>query len=89
MKRRTTRMTTKGQVVIPKQYRDQSDLYVGDSIRLTVQREGIRIAKRSGWARATAGCLASSRPPLEPDELDELMERAALREARDEWGALD
>jgi AbrB family looped-hinge helix DNA binding protein len=84
-----SRMTTKGQVVIPKQIRDQVGLHVGDSLRLVREGENLHITRRSGWARATAGCLPSSLPPLEPEELDELIERAALDEARDEWGARD
>jgi AbrB family looped-hinge helix DNA binding protein len=89
MKPHTTRMTTKGQVVIPKDLRDGADMHVGDSLSLTSQDEDVRIAKRTGWARATAGCLASSQPSMEPEELDELMERAALRETREKWGDLD
>ncbi len=89
MKSRTTRMTTKGQVVIPKRLRDLAGMDVGDSIRLTSHGDTIHIARRSGWARATAGCLTSSRPPMEPDELDDLVERVSLQEAHDEWKALD
>ena len=82
-----SRMTTKGQVVIPKQIRDQAGLHVGDSIRLVRDGEEVHISRRSGWARATAGSLPSTLPPLEPDELEERIERAALEESRDEWGA--
>ena len=81
-----SRMTTKGQVVIPKQLRDQVGLHVGDPLRLVRDGETIQVVKRSGWARATAGSLPSSLPPLGPEELDDLVERAALDEAHEEWG---
>jgi AbrB family looped-hinge helix DNA binding protein len=82
-----SRMTIKGQVVIPKEIRDQAGLHVGDSLRLEQAGNDIQITRRSGWARATAGILPSSLPPLEPEELDDLIERAAIEETHDEWGA--
>lgn len=81
-----TRINTKGQVVIPKELRDDADLGIGDSVRLVTGTTDVHLSKRSGWAEATAGCLPSSLPPIEPEELDELAERAAIEEIREKYG---
>lgn len=86
MRTRITRLTSKGQVVIPKYLRDQESLQIGDSITLLAQESDIHISRRSGWARATAGCLPSSLPPLEPATLDALAERIAVQEIREKYG---
>jgi AbrB family looped-hinge helix DNA binding protein len=86
MRTRITRLTSKGQVVIPKYLRDRTGLHIGDSLNLEDHEDNIRIAKRSGWARATAGCLPSSLPPLDPATLDELAERIAVQEIREKYG---
>lgn len=82
---RVTRVTTKGQVVIPKALRDRAGLTIGDSVSLTTNEERVHLTKRSGWARATAGCLPSSLPPIEPDAIDELAEHAANEELREKY----
>lgn len=87
MPTRHTRITKKGQLVIPKHLRDQNCLLIGDSVRIEDQAHAVRVVRRSGWARATAGSLASLGPLVQPEELDELAERAALQETRDQWGA--
>lgn len=86
MRGRVTRMTTKGQVVIPKVLRDRTGLGVGDSVSLAIKEEDVHLAKRSGWAKATAGCLASPHTPFEPQALDELSEQIAVQEAREKYG---
>lgn len=83
---RATRITTKGQVVIPKEFRDRTGLSIGDSVSLVIGEDEVRIANRTGWAQATAGCLESSLPPLEPSELDERAEQIALDETRKKYG---
>jgi AbrB family looped-hinge helix DNA binding protein len=86
MRTRVTRITSKGQVVIPKQFRDRTGLQIGDSLRLESHEDDIRVSKRSGWAKATAGCLPSSLAPLEPATIDELAERIAVQEVRKKYG---
>ncbi len=86
MPTRITRITSKGQVVIPKHFRDRTGLNIGDSLRLESHEDDIRIARRAGWARATAGCLPSSLSPIEPGTLDELAERIAVQEIREKYG---
>lgn len=87
--RRTTKITTKGQVVIPKHFRDMDDLHVGDSVSIVSDGTDICIAKRSGWARATAGSLSTPMPPLESDALDELADRVAIQEAHEEYKGVE
>lgn len=87
--RRTTKVTTKGQVVIPKHFRDMDDLHVGDSVSIVSDGTDIRIAKRSGWALATAGSLSTPLPPLEPDSLDELADRVAIQEAHEDYEGVE
>jgi hypothetical protein len=43
------------------------------------------VTRQIGWALATAGCLPSSLPPIEPDALDEWMEQIALQETRKKY----
>ncbi|HWV34888.1 MAG TPA: AbrB/MazE/SpoVT family DNA-binding domain-containing protein [Thermomicrobiales bacterium] len=81
-----TRVSAKGQVVIPKTIRDQKNLDVGDLVTLVSEDDRVRVDKRSGWARATAGCLPSSIPPLEPDALDDIIEQTTLQELREKYG---
>ena len=45
----------------------------------------VRITRRSGWARATAGLLASPRGRLEAHELDEWLERATDEAVQSDW----
>lgn len=85
MSARATRITSKGQVVIPKEIRDRTGLDIGDSVSLTSGEEGIRVVKRSGWARATAGTLPSPGGPIEPEELEAVLERAKDAEIVEEY----
>jgi AbrB family looped-hinge helix DNA binding protein len=83
---RATRLTSKGQVVIPKEIRDRTGLAIGDSLSLTSDEDGGRVVKRSGWARETAGCLPSRRNPIEPADLEELLEQIADRDVLNKYG---
>lgn len=86
MRQRATRLTSKGQVVIPKEIRDRTGLDIGDSVSLTSNEEGVRVVKRSGWARATAGTLPSPHGPIEPEELEALLERSKDTATIEEYG---
>lgn len=86
MRTRVTRITSKGQVVIPKEFRDLKDLHIGDSVLLASQEHDIRIDRRAGWARETAGCLAAPVPQMEPSMLDEMVDCDAIQDALEEYG---
>lgn len=75
-----SRITTKGQMVIPKRFRDLKGIRIGDSITLESHGDNVHVARRSGWARATAGSLPSPHGPIEPEELEEVLERTADEE---------
>lgn len=72
-----TRLTSKGQMVIPKRLRDLKGIRVGDSLTIESQGENVRVTRRSGWAQATAGTLPSPYGPVEPEEVEEILERTA------------
>jgi len=86
---RITKLTSKGQVVIPAQLRRQERLHIGDSVTLAAQDHDVQVSKRSGWAHATAGCLPSALPPIEPDALDEMTERLAIQETHEKYGVVE
>jgi bifunctional DNA-binding transcriptional regulator/antitoxin component of YhaV-PrlF toxin-antitoxin module len=86
MSLRVTRITTKGQAVIPKDLRDITGLGIGDSVSLAPEDDNVRVTRRASWARATAGLLPSSLPPIEPHMLEEMIARATDEEIYEKYG---
>lgn len=62
----------------------ERDERVQQQVRQDEQRIGV--SQGSGWARATAGSLPSRRGQIEPEELEELLERIADEEVLEKFG---
>ncbi len=83
----TTRMSSKGQVIIPKDLRDELGWQEGDELVVERQAEGVVLKRKSPFKRTTleevSGCLKPyySGPPKTVDEMN-----AAVGEAiRERW----
>jgi len=70
----TSRVTTKGQITIPKVLRDRLGLRPGDEVELTELEGGLRVQKRGGTSPFTRyrGYLRHLKGQ-EPDSLLEIM----------------
>jgi AbrB family looped-hinge helix DNA binding protein len=83
----TTRMSTKGQVIIPKDIRDASGLAPGATFTVTQRGGDIVLSPTKPFARRTieqiAGILRYDGPPVTLAEMDEGIAReAAARHTR-------
>jgi AbrB family looped-hinge helix DNA binding protein len=86
----TTRVSSKGQVVIPKSVRDRLDLRPGSDLSVEVRGDAMvlrRVKKKElrlptpEEVAAVAGCLDDGRPLLTPEEED----AAVAAHFRKEW----
>jgi AbrB family looped-hinge helix DNA binding protein len=73
----TTRMSTKGQVIIPKAIRDQIGSVAGTQYAVDIERGAIRLTPQADYrsrVEATtigdvAGCLTYSGPSVSPEQM--------------------
>ena len=81
---KTTRITRKGQVTIPKDLREEFGLEEGDEIRWEMTEDGIRVRKAT---RSTGrGMLVDEGVPKEKrEEMAEEMEAEIREKRRTEW----
>ncbi|AOW79510.1 AbrB family transcriptional regulator [Halodesulfurarchaeum formicicum] len=79
----TTRITRKGQVTIPKAFRDELGLDKGDEIRWEKTEDGIRIKKATG--SAGRGMLVEDVPADKREEMAEEMAAEIRKKRRTEW----
>jgi AbrB family looped-hinge helix DNA binding protein len=81
-----TRLSSKGQVVIPKALREERGWAPGTEFNVEVTRDGILLRPTPGspgtTAREVMGCLDYRGPPRSPAEMDEGIARAI----REKWG---
>ena len=75
------KLTSKGQITIPKEVRDYLKLRAGDSIRFDLQPNG-RVVLRSRNVRLMDLCGALKRPGQKPVSIEE-MNRAIAEAAAD------
>lgn len=83
----TTRVSTKGQVILPKAVRDQRRWSAGTRLVVENVEEGVllRAAPLFPPTRIedVIGCLNYKGPPLSLEDMDEAVAREARRRARD------
>lgn len=81
---RTTRITRKGQVTIPKELRDEYGLEEGDELRWEKTENGIAVRKAT--RSAGRGMLVDEDvPPETREEMAEAMESEIREKRRTEW----
>jgi AbrB family looped-hinge helix DNA binding protein len=78
----TTKLSSKGQVIIPKALREAYNWQVGLEFMVIDTGNGILLKPVQTFATTTleqvAGCLAYERPPTSLDDMDSAVRRAVL-----------
>lgn len=76
-------VNSKGQVTLPKPIRDRLGLKAGDRIAFAIEEDGtLRVTPITGSVMALAGVLPQPATPLSQDEMDEAIDREAVRRNR-------
>lgn len=88
MIRYSSKLSEKGQVVIPAQLQRQMDLASGEVVQVQSEESMIVIEQIPGWVEATRGTLATNHAQLEPDQLEALIEATAIIESFQAFGKL-
>lgn len=84
----TTKVSQKGQIVIPAAVQERMDLKDGVTVVIQLVDSAAVIEKAPRWVELTRGALVSEHPQLEPDDLEELIEATALIETFTKLGNL-
>jgi AbrB family looped-hinge helix DNA binding protein len=81
---KTTRITRKGQVTIPKELREEFGLEAGDELRWETTEDGIRVRKAT--QSAGRGMLVDDDvPEAKREEMAKAMEAEIREQRRTEW----
>jgi AbrB family looped-hinge helix DNA binding protein len=82
----TTKLSSKGQVIIPKSIRDAHDWRAGITLDISEHEEGILLRPSRPYARTSlddvAGCLEWSGPTITIEEMDKAVAEEAGRRAK-------
>lgn len=84
----TSRISAKGQIVIPTGVQHELSLEDGVVVNIRVDGQGAILEKQASWVEATRGALSTNHPQIEPDELEALIEATALLEMYEKYGEL-
>lgn len=83
----TTRLSSKGQVIIPKQIRVVRHWEPGQELEVVELEEGVLLKPRSMFptmkVEEVAGCLAFQGPPKSLADMEEAVRKGALESNRD------
>ena len=78
-----TRLSSKGQVIIPKAVRERHGWGAGTELEVEDRDEAVVLRAASPWPRTTleqvVGCLHHEGPPLSVEEMDAAVAREAKR----------
>lgn len=80
------KVSAKGQLVIPSKVQEELGLADGVTVIIRTNDNAAIVEKRPSWVEQTRGALPSKHPPLEPEELEELIEATALIDAYSKFG---
>lgn len=86
MVRATSKISVKGQVVIPVSMQRQLNLDDGTTLELQAEDSTITLKKTPGWVEETRGSLPSNHGQIEPEQLEALIEAATLIESYQTFG---
>jgi AbrB family looped-hinge helix DNA binding protein len=82
----TTKLSSKGQVIIPKSVREAYDWHAGMTFDICEHGDGILLRPSRPFQRTSldevAGCLTWSGPALTIEEMDEAVRKEARRRAK-------
>jgi len=83
----TTRLSSKGQVIIPKSIRQSHRWLIGQEFTVEDTGEGVLLRPKSPFPRTTveevAGCLKYSGPPKTLEEMEDAIRKGVLEQWRD------
>lgn len=79
----------KGQMTLPAEIREDLELEEGDVIFLRKENGMYTLSAGESWANRTAGTLESNLPPLEPEELEEIIRDAVDSGMLEKFGELE
>ena len=83
----TTRLSSKGQVIIPKAIRETYRWAIGQEFIVEDTGEGILLRPKSPFPRTTveevAGCLKYSGPPKSLEQMEDAIKEGAQEQRRD------
>ncbi|MCA9834710.1 MAG: AbrB/MazE/SpoVT family DNA-binding domain-containing protein [Thermomicrobiales bacterium] len=82
----STKVSAKGQVVIPTSVQHQLDMEDGVTLLIKLEGEHLVLERPQSWVATTRGSLVSHHPQLDPEALEELIEATALVEAFAKYG---
>lgn len=79
------KVTRKGQVTIPAEYRDKFDLHEGDLVTFGEADGGVLVRSQRDIVRRTAGSLSkyAKNRPVTDEEMDASIERAVVEDYLD------
>lgn len=81
----TTKLSSKGQVIIPKAFRDHQKWPVGLELVVTEVGDGVLIKPKAVFAATTLSEVAACLAPTGKRKSDEDIERALKRAAKEAW----
>jgi AbrB family looped-hinge helix DNA binding protein len=83
----TTRLSSKGQVIIPKSIRQSYRWAIGQEFTVEDTGEGVLLRPKSSFPRTTveevAGCLKYSGPPKTLEEMEDAIRKGVLEQWHD------
>jgi AbrB family looped-hinge helix DNA binding protein len=71
-------ITRKGQITIPAGARKALGLKQGDKVVVSVEGDALKVERGLDWVERTRGIVKSKRPPLTPQEEDEVVAQAIV-----------
>lgn len=75
-------MTSKGQITVPKQVRDELGLEAGTKVTFVRTRQGdYRLRVKTGHVTDLAGIMKYDGPPISIEEMDEAIAQGAIASA--------
>lgn len=77
-------ITSKGQVTIPKDIRDQLKLQTGDKLEFVIQEDGsAKVIPVKSSIKALRGIIAKPKSPVSLEDMDQAIEKEVCRHYHD------
>lgn len=76
----------KGQMTLPAEVRDDLEIKDGDVLYLRKENGNYILSIGESWVERSRGALSTSHPPIEPEQLEEIIEASTLLETFEKFG---
>ncbi len=67
----------KGQMTLPAKVREDLDIEDGDVVYLRKENGTYTLTVGEGWVERTRGALVTNHPPMEPEQLEQIIQEYA------------